>query len=245
MKKLWRSIREKVGTNSIWMIIGGLIGAGIGIFFTKEYIPDTSQPVHTWRELAANLKLIGLPIPMVFSITLWMILYIYWEVAAKRAAATTETESRPSRLVHILLLNVAQLILFIPVPGLRARFIPNQISLIILGLSLQLGFLFWAIWARRSLGQNWSGAIATTVDQQLLRSGPYRFVRHPIYTGILGMYLSTALVSGEVHALVGLTLAVIAYWRKIRLEEQHLHALFGAAYKEYCSTTWALIPGII
>jgi protein-S-isoprenylcysteine O-methyltransferase Ste14 len=174
-----------------------------------------------------------------------MLLYIYWEVAARRASPAVETESRPSRFIHVLLLNVAQLILFLPVYGLRVRFIPNQIFLILLGFSIQLGFLIFAIWARRSLGKNWSGAIATTVNQQLLQSGPYKFIRHPIYTGILGMYLGTAFISGEIHALVGLAIAALAYWRKIRLEEQHLHDLFGAVYEEYCNTTWALIPGVI
>ena len=77
-----------------------------------------------------------------------------------------------------------------------------------------------------------------------MRTGPYRSVRHPIYSAILGMYLGSALVSGEAHALVGLALAMAAYWRKIRLEEQHLLSLFGPAYADYRRTTRSLIPGV-
>jgi protein-S-isoprenylcysteine O-methyltransferase Ste14 len=98
--------------------------------------------------------------------------------------------------------------------------------------------------ARRRLGRNWSGAIAANVDHQLVRSGPYRLVRHPIYGAILGMYLGAALVSGDVHALAGLSLASAAYWRKIRLEERRLRDLFGPAYADYQRTTWALIPAV-
>jgi protein-S-isoprenylcysteine O-methyltransferase Ste14 len=245
MKKLWQSLHDRMNSTLVMTIIVALIGAGVGFFFPLQSSAVPARPAHTWQELMNGLKAVGLPLPMVGSIALWMLLYIYWEVAAHHAAAAVETESRPSRFIHVLLLNVAQLILFLPVYGLRARFIPNQLFLILIGFIIQLGFLIFALWARRSLGQNWSGAIATTVNQQLLQSGPYKFIRHPIYTGLLGMYLGTSFISGELHALVGFAIAALAYWRKIRLEEQHLHALFGSEYEEYCSTTWALIPGII
>ena len=245
MKKLWYYIRDRMNPTLMMTIIGALIGAGVGVFLSMQNGSVTQQPVHSWQELINGLKTVGLPLPMVGSIGLWMFLYIYWEAAARRAAVTIEIESRPSRFTHVLLLNVAQLMLFLPVYGLRARFIPNLFVFTVLGFSIQLGFLLWAVWARRILGQNWSGAIATTINQQLLQSGPYKFIRHPIYTGLLGMYLGTAFISGEIHALIGFALAVLAYWRKIRLEEQHLHDLFGAEYEEYCSTTWALIPGIV
>lgn len=243
--KIWQRLREKISTTIVWTIVAAFVGAGIASYLSKQYEASMPQPAQNPHDIVTNFAVIGFPLPMVISVTLWLIFSIYWETAARHADATTDSESRSSRRLHLLILNLAQLILFVPIPGLRARFLPNQISLAILGLSAQLGFLIWTVWARRSLGQNWSGAIATTVNQQFVRSGPYRFVRHPIYAGVLGMYLSTGLVSGEIHALVGILLAVIAYWRKIRLEEKHLHALFGSAYEEYCKATRALIPGII
>jgi protein-S-isoprenylcysteine O-methyltransferase Ste14 len=65
-----------------------------------------------------------------------------------------------------------------------------------------------------------------------------------MYTAIIGMFVGTAIVSGELHALVGLTVGVFAYGRKIRLEERHLREFFGPAYLEYQRDSWALIPGL-
>ena len=69
-------------------------------------------------------------------------------------------------------------------------------------------------------------------------------VRHPIYTGLLAMYAGTAIVSGEWHALLGVVLALLAYARKIRLEEANLLRGFGADYAAYQRETKALVPGV-
>jgi protein-S-isoprenylcysteine O-methyltransferase Ste14 len=112
------------------------------------------------------------------------------------------------------------------------------------GLAVQAVSIGLAIWARRHLGRNWSGAVAVAVDHQLVRSGPYRVVRHPIYTAMLGMYAGTGLVSGELHALLALGVVMAAYGRKIPLEERTLGEVFGPAYEAYRRETWALIPGL-
>jgi protein-S-isoprenylcysteine O-methyltransferase Ste14 len=102
-----------------------------------------------------------------------------------------------------------------------------------------------AFWARRHLGQNWSAAITAKVGHQLIRSGPYRIVRHPIYSAMLGMYVGTAVASGEWHALVGVIILALAYWRKIRLEERNLRTVFGDEFDAFRRDTWALIPWLI
>ena len=94
------------------------------------------------------------------------------------------------------------------------------------------------------MGAHWSGEITIKVDHQLIRTGPYRLIRHPIYTAMLGMFVGTAIVSGQTHALLGLALAIIAYWRKIRMEEANLNDAFGDAYRDYRRETWALVPGV-
>ena len=104
--------------------------------------------------------------------------------------------------------------------------------------------LFVAIWARRYLGRNWSGEITIKVEHELIRSGPYKLVRHPIYTGILIMYVGTAIVTGTWLALVGVALAVLAYVRKIRLEEANMRVAFGPAYEDYCRESQALVPWV-
>lgn len=99
-----------------------------------------------------------------------------------------------------------------------------------------------AVWARRHLGAHWSGAITIKVGHELIRSGPYRFVRHPIYVAILGMFAGAAVVSGTLLAVLAVILVAFAYWRKIRLEEANLRRAFGRAYDVYQHQIGALIP---
>ena len=142
------------------------------------------------------------------------------------------------------MMNAALLLLFIPIPGLSQRFLPTASFIVPTGLAIHVGSILLAVWARQHLGRNWSGAITLKVDHQLIRTGPYRFVRHPIYTAMLGMFVGTAIVSGAIHALVAVAIIGIAYWRKIGLEERRLGEAFGTAYDAYRRQTWAIIPGL-
>jgi protein-S-isoprenylcysteine O-methyltransferase Ste14 len=220
---------------ALYLVIGaiaGLIGSKLG----------HPHAVHTPADKIAELERIGFPPRMLIAIALWLIPGIYWEIAARNA--TTQKEPMRTRGVHLLLTAAAQLLVVLPVTGLRARFLPLSTPIWVAGLVIEAIAVGLTVWARRVLGKNWSGAIATNVDHELIRTGPYRSVRHPIYTGILGTYLGTTIVSGEVHALIGLGLAIIAYARKIHMEEGHLHQAFGAAYADYSQDSWKLIPRV-
>jgi len=180
--------------------------------------------------------------PMWISGGAWIAFVAYWSVAAKSSAQARKSESKESRAIHELLLNLALLLLFISIPGFRLRFEPDSRVWAIAGLAIQAASLALAIWARRHLGRNWSGEITIKVNHQLIRSGPYRLIRHPIYTAMLGMYAGTAIVSGEIHALIAVAMVAFAYWRKIRMEESNLHEAFGPEYSAYKRRTWALVP---
>ncbi len=182
--------------------------------------------------------------PLWVSGAVWILFSIYWEIAAKYAAPEARSESGASRGLHVFLVNGALLLLFVPIHGLNGRYLPAASLLIPLGLTIQVCALLLAVWARRHLGRNWSGRITIKIGHELVRSGPYRFVRHPIYTALLGMYAGTTLVSGEWHALLGFVIAAFAYWRKLRIEEANLAQAFAAAWGEYCSSTRALLPGL-
>jgi protein-S-isoprenylcysteine O-methyltransferase Ste14 len=173
----------------------------------------------------------------------WVLFSLYWEVAAKNAAAAKSSESRPSRGIHVVLANVALMLEMAPIYGL-GRLLPLSAPIMAAGLAVEAMGLLLAIWARRHLGRNWSGEITIKVEHQLIRSGPYKLLRHPIYTGLLAMYAGAALVTGEWLAMVGLAMAAFAYWRKIRLEEVNLNVAFGADYDAYRQETWALVPGL-
>jgi protein-S-isoprenylcysteine O-methyltransferase Ste14 len=182
---------------------------------------------------------------MSLSAALWIAFVVYWSAAARGAAPTQSSESARSRALHQNLMNGALLLLFIPVPGFRARFLPDAPFLVPVGLTFQAAFGLFAVWARRHLGRNWSGAITVAVDHQLVRTGPYRRIRHPIYTAMLGMFVGTAIVSGQMHALLAVVVIAFVYWRKIRLEETSLRQVFGTAYDAYVRESWALVPWVL
>jgi protein-S-isoprenylcysteine O-methyltransferase Ste14 len=180
--------------------------------------------------------------PMWVSGALWIFFIAYWSAVATKAAPAVAAESDKSRRTHELILNSGLLLLFVPLPSLGFRFLPATKFNVPAGLALQTASLLLALWARRHLGRNWSARITTAQNHQLIRSGPYRTIRHPIYTAMFGMAIGTAIVSSKLHALVGLVLVAIAYARKIPMEEKRLNQTFGPAYAAYRRDTGALIP---
>lgn len=210
----------------------GIVGAALGALRSRWQMPP-------W--LRAQVEF---PVGMKLSLVLWLLFSIYWGIAANQSAPTKTSESVWSRRLHVILVNGALLLLVLPIPGLRWRFLPESVFLVAAGLAIQAAFVLLAVWARRHLGSNWSGEVRIAAEHQLVRSGPYRFVRHPIYTALLGMYCGTGLVSGEIHAPVALVIVTLAYWRKIRLEERALGETFGAEHEAYRRDAWAFIPGL-
>ena len=177
------------------------------------------------------------------ALVLWLIFSAYWSIAGLNAAPTATSESRGSTVAHQVLLNGALILLFWEAPGLTGWFLPRRWHFLVpVGVIVQVGFMLLAVWARRYLGRNWSAEVRIAADHQLVRNGPYRLLRHPIYTAMLGMFLGTAIASSQYHALVGLAILALAYLRKTRLEEQILGQTFGAEYDAYRRDTWALVP---
>lgn len=180
---------------------------------------------------------------LLLSFLLWLIFGVYWLIASLNSAPTKTSESQGSTWFHQFLLAAAFLSAVLPIPGLTGWFLPSSLHFVIaIGAIVQAGFILLAVWARRHLGSNWSAEVRIAVDHQLVRSGPYRFLRHPIYTAMLGMLLGTAIASSQYHALLGLALLVVAYMRKTYLEDQILHQTFGADFESYRRDTWALVP---
>lgn len=108
-----------------------------------------------------------------------------------------------------------------------------------------LGFMLcW--WARLYLGRLWSADVARKEGHRIVDTGPYRLVRHPIYTGIILAGFATAFTRGSMLAFLGAAVMAWAWWRKARLEEQFLRAELGAeAYDAYAARTKMLVPFIL
>src|SRR5262249_14073530 len=140
--------------------------------------------------------------------------------------------------------NIGLLLLFVSIPGMRWTFLPAGAWRVPAGLATMAAATLFHVWARVHLGRNWSSDVMIKSAHQLVRSGPYRFVRHPIYSAIFGLAFGTAIVSGRILSLIGVLLFVIAYVAKLRAEERALSATFGAEWDDYRRHSWALMPGL-
>src|SRR5262245_51167627 len=149
----------------------------------------TGPPARSLHDFMIGFAQLGFSPPMVFSVVVWLAFSLYWSSVARNAAPIQSSESWGARKIHEVLIGVSQLLVLIPIPGLRARFLPATPPVIAIGVIVQLASLALAVWSRQVLGRNWSAGVATKVDHQLVRSGPYRLIRHPIYTAVLGLYV--------------------------------------------------------
>jgi len=105
--------------------------------------------------------------------------------------------------------------------------------------------LLMTLWARWTLGGNWSSAVTFKQGHELIRTGPYRWVRHPIYTGLLVMALGIALDFGALHCWLALPFITAAFWIKLKQEERLLLRHFPQEYPTYMSQVKALVPFFI
>jgi protein-S-isoprenylcysteine O-methyltransferase Ste14 len=105
--------------------------------------------------------------------------------------------------------------------------------------------LIVSICSRLYLGANWSATVTYRQGHELIQRGPYRFVRHPMYTGFLLMITGTGVMLGSISSLSALIVAFLGTWWKLNKEETLLSQHFPDAYQRYKSHTKALIPFVL
>jgi protein-S-isoprenylcysteine O-methyltransferase Ste14 len=113
-----------------------------------------------------------------------------------------------------------------------------------IGLFVMVLGLSFAVWSRRTLADNWSGAVTLKAGHTLITAGPYGVVRHPIYLGVFGAMLGTAIVIGEMRAFLPL-LGIFGVWKKMDAEESMLRSAFPEQYAAYEKRVERLIPGVL
>jgi protein-S-isoprenylcysteine O-methyltransferase Ste14 len=175
----------------------------------------------------------------------WYGIAIYWAVTWLRVKRTRAREKSADRVITLAAVALAYILLFanwLRIGPLRLRFVPQNAWIAWLGIALTWQGAALAIWARYCLGEFWSARVTLKQGHQLIRSGPYAVVRHPIYSGLFAAAAGTALVAGEWRGVLAVALLLAAHCRKARREEALLSSEFGEEYRNYRRGTGFLFP---
>lgn len=177
----------------------------------------------------------------------WIMFLVYWLVSAWRVKAIAETQSLLSALAHRIPVGLGFWLLVSPrlPPPMNLVVIPRTDFWRVIGAVICVYGLWVTIWARRTLAGNWSSDVTFKQGHELVRTGPYRFVRHPIYTGLLVMCLGTALEVGQLRCWLSILVAGFGFWIKLSQEERLLLRHFPNEYPAYQKQVKALVPFVI
>ena len=175
----------------------------------------------------------------------WGIWALWWLAMAFMSKSTKRRESPIQRIEHLVPAFLGFMMIFRegfggawlarPILGVGARGNLVCVAVTVLGL-------LFAVWARLALGSNWSGTVTIKTNHQLIRRGPYRWIRHPIYTGMLAALLATAITQGLLRGAIGFALVFLALYRKARREESFLSQEFGDGFVEHRAHTGMFLP---
>jgi protein-S-isoprenylcysteine O-methyltransferase Ste14 len=178
----------------------------------------------------------------------WMLFAVIWLLAAFATKRTVYQESRMQRLRYMIPILLGG---FLLAKGRRLsdplnhRVIPHVEALAWTGVALCIAGLIFCIWARFTLGRNWSGVVTLKGGHELITSGPYALVRHPIYTGLLTMFVATVIVLGHVAGIIAMPFVFVSFWIKLRYEEKLMSEKFPNEYAAYQQRVKRLIPFVL
>jgi len=175
----------------------------------------------------------------------WVLLTLYWNMSARSVKSVAEPQDFAARLARmpVWLGFVLFLVAWgrpFDVVAIRRTLFSDSVA-----MAICMAGLFVAIWSRKVLGVEWSRDVELKQGHKLVKRGPYRLMRHPIYTGHLLMGLGTAIGSGSLVAFAGLASFVVGFWIKLNQEERLLMRAFPDEYPVYRASVKALIPYVL
>lgn len=179
---------------------------------------------------------------------LWLPVVIVWVAMRASVKQTQRTEDMGKYAVHVFCLLLSFWLLFerdTPLGMLERIVVPQTPAVLLLGLVLTISGVALAIWSRLSLGANWSAIVTLKKGHELVRSGPYRWIRHPIYSGILLGLIGSALVRGHLRGWLGFVIFLASIYFKARREERLLHGQFGETFDDHARRTGMFLPKLI
>ncbi len=183
-----------------------------------------------------------------FFTVVWIVFVLYWRVKAADTKANQRLEPAASGILRALIFLIAIALLSIPRIPLRWLYVqlwPSGYWPFWLGAAITVAGLLFAVWAREHLGRNWSSSVTIKQGHELITTGPYAVVRHPIYTGILTGFLGMAIAISQVRGFIAFVLVLLALWLKLRMEEKWMRSQFGETYATYARQTAALVPYLL
>jgi protein-S-isoprenylcysteine O-methyltransferase Ste14 len=177
--------------------------------------------------------------------TIWTVFWVLWILPAVFGKRNVRRQTNGSRILQLILLLVAYVLIVngeLGLSWLNLQLVPEGRASTVVGYGLLMAGMLFAGWARVFLGGNWSSSVTLKEDHTLIQSGPYRIVRHPIYTGLLVALLGTAIALGELRCFLGVLLAAIAWKIKSVSEETLMVQQFGDQYTRYREQVKSLVP---
>ena len=178
----------------------------------------------------------------------WGVFIVVWLLAAIFTKRTVYRESRAQRLRYTIPILIGCYLLFrgfrLPYP-FNIRIIPHTNLILGAAAILCVCGLVFCFWARAVLGGNWSGTVTLKENHELIVRGPYRLVRHPIYTGLLAMVIATVMQQGHIAGIIGLILVFVSFWIKLGEEEELMRKQFSDQYAAYEERVKRIIPFVV
>lgn len=180
----------------------------------------------------------------------WLIIVIYWSISAIGVKKVKNQENYFKQFIlYWFPIIIAALLLG---PGkwfghslIRENFVPHTDFVGIIGLIFCFSGTIIACWSKYLLGKNWSLSVQKKVNHELIQNGIYSYLRHPIYTGLLLLFIGNTLIVGDYRGIIAVVIVLVSFWFKLIKEEKLLIETFGNDYIEYKKKTKALIPFVL
>jgi protein-S-isoprenylcysteine O-methyltransferase Ste14 len=174
----------------------------------------------------------------------WAVFWIYWLAAAAAAAGAKRGRIRWGRAAGIRVVVALVVLVLVRAKAFKGQMVTDDPWLQGIGLAMFVSGLAVAVWARRYLGRNWGSPMSEKVDPELVTTGPYRTIRHPIYSGIILALAGTA-VALNWHWLIAAALAGTYFVYSAFMEERFLVRRLPDSYPAYKDATRMLIPFVL
>jgi protein-S-isoprenylcysteine O-methyltransferase Ste14 len=178
----------------------------------------------------------------------WGVFVVVWLLAAIFTKRTVYHESGARRLRYMIPIVLGWFLVFRGYrlgPPFNVHIIPDTEAILVAAAVLCLCGLGCCVWARAVLGRNWSGTVTLKENHELIVAGPYRLVRHPIYTGLLAMLIATWMEQTHIAGMLGLIFVFVSFWIKLNYEEEVMRKQFPKQYADYQERVKRIIPFVL